>query len=577
MAGIVTYGDGLRRVEFVPAKGERAKIIRLGRVTMRAAEAFRAKVAEIVADKAQGRPHQREVCEWLSSLPAATLRRLQLVGLADAGVGQTRTTLDELLTAYDAAADVKPATRVRMKQAADGLRKHFGGHRVASSIGTADADGWRAGLKAAGYAVATISRTVRYARAFFRWAGRRGMVAANPFAELATGSQVNKDRAFFVTREAAAAVLDACPCNEWRLLFALSRFGALRVPSEALALTWDCIDWGRNRMRIVSPKTAHHAHGAERLIPIFPEVLPFLREAFEQAEPGDTLVIRRYRGGVNLNPQLRRIIRRAGLTPWPRTWHNCRASRQTELAADYPLHVACSWAGNSAKIAAAHYLTVRDADFDKATGAEKSAVNGADYCVLPPSNAVDKVAADVAETPEIIGFVDAVQGGATTVQTPNWAEADLNRRHTDFQSVALPTELPARPFVPVAGGWRPSGGLSWRGAGGPGLGTSRLQRRGGRIGRLAGLVKGSNSALSRGWGWPGMPRILQRAAAVFRGRLVDLLGCTGRAAVRRIATRAARGPVAASAGDRRRRVRRSRFRRHWPARPGSCHRAPATP
>ena len=27
-----------------------------------------------------------------------------------------------------------------------------------------------------------------------------------------------------------------------------------------------------------------------------------------------------------------------------------------------------------------------------------------------------------------------------------WAEADLNRRHTDFQSVALPTELPARAF-----------------------------------------------------------------------------------------------------------------------------------
>jgi hypothetical protein len=25
-----------------------------------------------------------------------------------------------------------------------------------------------------------------------------------------------------------------------------------------------------------------------------------------------------------------------------------------------------------------------------------------------------------------------------------WAGADLNRRHTDFQSVALPTELPAR-------------------------------------------------------------------------------------------------------------------------------------
>ena len=32
----------------------------------------------------------------------------------------------------------------------------------------------------------------------------------------------------------------------------------------------------------------------------------------------------------------------------------------------------------------------------------------------------------------------------------DWAEADLNRRHTDFQSVALPTELPAlTPSLPT--------------------------------------------------------------------------------------------------------------------------------
>ena len=31
-----------------------------------------------------------------------------------------------------------------------------------------------------------------------------------------------------------------------------------------------------------------------------------------------------------------------------------------------------------------------------------------------------------------------------TQANQNWAGADLNRRHTDFQSVALPTELPAR-------------------------------------------------------------------------------------------------------------------------------------
>ncbi len=31
-----------------------------------------------------------------------------------------------------------------------------------------------------------------------------------------------------------------------------------------------------------------------------------------------------------------------------------------------------------------------------------------------------------------------------------WAGADLNRRHTDFQSVALPTELPAHKTLPTA-------------------------------------------------------------------------------------------------------------------------------
>jgi hypothetical protein len=33
-------------------------------------------------------------------------------------------------------------------------------------------------------------------------------------------------------------VLEACPNAEWRLIFALSRFGGLRCPSEHLVLTW---------------------------------------------------------------------------------------------------------------------------------------------------------------------------------------------------------------------------------------------------------------------------------------------------------------------------------------------------
>jgi len=74
----------------------------------------------------------------------------------------------------------------------------------------------------------------------------------------------------------------------------------------------------------------------------------------------------------------RLLIALAGVNPWPRTWHNLRASRQTELANQYPLHTVCSWIGNSKLIEAAHYLQVTDADWQRAVGeAEQATSRGA--------------------------------------------------------------------------------------------------------------------------------------------------------------------------------------------------------
>ena len=44
------------------------------------------------------------------------------------------------------------------------------------------------------------------------------------------------------SRDEAEKVLKACPDAQWKLLFALSRYGGLRCPSEHLALTWGDID-----------------------------------------------------------------------------------------------------------------------------------------------------------------------------------------------------------------------------------------------------------------------------------------------------------------------------------------------
>ena len=56
---------------------------------------------------------------------------------------------------------------------------------------------------------------------------------------------------------------------------------------------------------------------------------------------------------------------------WPRLFHAMRASRQTELQREFPLHVVCSWLGNSPRIAQQSYLLVTEDDFSKAAGAHQ--------------------------------------------------------------------------------------------------------------------------------------------------------------------------------------------------------------
>ncbi|MFM9960583.1 MAG: tyrosine-type recombinase/integrase [Planctomycetaceae bacterium] len=156
--------------------------------------------------------------------------------------------------------------------------------------------------------------------------------------------------------------------DEWRLIFALARFGGLRTPSETLLLRWDDVDWERGRLLIRSPKTEHHERKDSRFVPIFPELLPHLEAAWDQAAEGAEFVIARRRdSGINLRTHLLRIIAKAGLTAWPKLFQNLRSTRETELAKTYPLHVVTSWLGNSQLIAAKHYLRVTDDHFQKAT------------------------------------------------------------------------------------------------------------------------------------------------------------------------------------------------------------------
>jgi integrase len=84
----------------------------------------------------------------------------------------------------------------------------------------------------------TVRRTCGRAKQFFKAAQRKRLIVENPFGDMrGVGVQPNRARDYFVTRAEAERVLEACPDAQWRLIFALARFGGLRTPSETLRLT----------------------------------------------------------------------------------------------------------------------------------------------------------------------------------------------------------------------------------------------------------------------------------------------------------------------------------------------------
>ena len=126
-------------------------------------------------------------------------------------------------------------------------------------------------------------------------------------------SQVNASRAFFVTKDVTKQIIDECPDAEWRLIVALARYGGLRTPSETFALTWNDVDWEQNRIRVRSPQTAHHPGRESRVIPLSPELRPYLEEVYDQADPGLYVISKHRLGSLNLRTQLQRIMDRAGV------------------------------------------------------------------------------------------------------------------------------------------------------------------------------------------------------------------------------------------------------------------------
>ncbi len=66
-----------------------------------------------------------------------------------------------------------------------------------------------------------------------------------------------------------------------------------------------------------------------------------------------------------------KLVKRAGLKPWPRLFHNLRSSRETELLETFPVHVVAQWMGHDPKVSLKHYAQTTEDHFDRAAGGAK--------------------------------------------------------------------------------------------------------------------------------------------------------------------------------------------------------------
>ena len=255
------------------------------------------------------------------------------------------------------------------------------------------------------------------------------MIAATPFADVSAGKDSNDENAAFVERATVEKVMAATADNGWKLIIALSRYAGLRIPSEMVSLRWEHVLWDQRRVIIHAKKTRKIEGKAVRIIPLFDELEPLLRRQLEEAEDGAVYVLPdRLRLHANPGTMLQKLMTRAGVKPWPRQFHNMRASLQTELLDIVGPKATCDWLGNDERTAHKHYLRTTDGHFARVLK-PADAENAARIAAVRRGNASHAIATADGPRVEKAGFSDTcnvVRTDAISDAPAHWPPWDLN-------------------------------------------------------------------------------------------------------------------------------------------------------
>ena len=377
-----TNKDGTHRYTIRFTVDDEDKSISFGSRYGEVIREYRRVITDIVQSvETYGREHpfKKSIRAFIDEHPELK-QKLRKVGLIDV---QSQSSLSAIWDTFEEHAEKmghKDSTLKQYKTARKWFFRYFTDEqREADTVTENDADEFRAWIERQNnkygnpISPRSVAGYVKTIKAVFNLARRARLIDRSPFEFIKKGSFANPARQFEVSVSMMPDILDACPSQGWRTLFALWRFGGMRK-SEPLYLKWEDILWSVGKIRVHSPKTERYEGHAERYCPLFPEIRRELEDLFELAEKGAVYVLPddiRERSENALYNAVIRIVRRAGFTPWERLINNMRATRASELKrAGFSSDQRTAWLGHSEEVSAKHYqiggMLVDASDYAKA-------------------------------------------------------------------------------------------------------------------------------------------------------------------------------------------------------------------
>ncbi len=376
------------------------------------AETCRSHVEHLIDCQGNGRPIQNVTLQWLDRLSDRNHRKLSGKGLieqrqekadepTEPQIVVPQVTIEKVTTAFlKAHSSAKLSTAAKWKQAVSNLHLHFGAAADAMAISKQDAKEFREWLLAKGNVRDTkggnkkkgddtearteldrntVGRRIGICRQIFKWAiEEAGMRSDNPFNGLPASVHVNPDRFHYIDERTTHRVIKYANDPNIRAIFALNRLIGLRLPSEIQTLRWCDIDLSDEdpHLRILAPKTEHHANRGRRTAPIIPNLRPFLEDIWTIAEPGlktplDAPVFPRFQAatGAAIRSAVLKVLKRADIETWPNLFSNGRKSAITDLLQDgHDVVDVAGWVGNSPKVVWEFYAMQRSENRRRAAG-----------------------------------------------------------------------------------------------------------------------------------------------------------------------------------------------------------------